>query len=140
MRLRPTFLLPLLVLALSATPATLRAQESSMTGSFACTFEKVVDNCQGVGAKLNKAKLLIAQNGKLLTIKIPALPDMKGKVGKRGKLRAEATGTTEIPGIQARYGLNGRVTGNQLQAVLVAEFFKNDKPQCTQSWSVSGKR
>jgi hypothetical protein len=139
MRLHPTFLLPLLVFALSATPRAY-AQNGAMTGKFASTFEKVVDNCQDIGAELSKAKVVVSRNGKLLTVKIPSLPDMKGKIGKRGKLRAEATGASESSGIRGQYGLNGRITGNQLQAVLVAEFYKDDKPQCTQSWSVIGKR
>lgn len=128
------------MLALTAGPGLVSAQDNVMAGSFASTFEKVVDNCKDVGAKLNKEKIVVTQNGKLLMVKIPALPSMKGKVGKRGKLRAEAAADTASPAIRAQYGLNGRITGNKLQAVLVAEFFKNDKPECTQSWSVSGKR
>jgi hypothetical protein len=98
----------------------------------------VVDNCKGAGATLEKATVEVTQNGNVLAISIPTLPQMKGKLGKRGKLRAEASAASD--GIRGQYSLNGRVTGKQLHAVLVAEFFKGDKPQCTQSWSVTGSR
>jgi hypothetical protein len=130
-------LFSLLVLTFVAAPVAF-AQVSGVSGSFASSFEMVVDNCKGAGATLEKATIEVTQNGNVLSISIPTLPQMKGKLGKRGKLRAEASASSD--GVRGQYSLNGRVTGKRLQAVLVAEFFKGDKPQCTQSWSVTGKR
>jgi hypothetical protein len=135
MRILATLFLPLIVVAFTAqaTQAQVRG------GDFASKFEIVVDNCAGAGATLENGRVTIQQQGPVLSIKIPTLPDMKGKTGKRGKLRAEAKGEANAEGIRAEFGFNGRVRGKKLKAVLIAEFFKGDKPQCTQTWSVAGK-
>ncbi len=136
MRILPTLTLALLVLGLASTPKEASAQVKS--DKFASTFEMVVDNCNGTGAKLEKVTVTITQGGLALLVKVPTLPDMKGKRGKRGKVRAAATSVSSD--LRTKFGFNGRIRSNKLQAVLVAEFFKDDKPQCTQSWSVTGTR
>jgi hypothetical protein len=139
MRLLPTLLLPILVAALSASPGAVQAQRAANpAGNYATTFEVVVDNCDGAGSKLDKATVTISQAGPVLTVKIPSLPDMKGKPGKSGKLRAEAKTVANTLSVRSKFAFNGKVSGSALQAVLVAEYFKGDKPQCTQSWSVVG--
>lgn len=139
MRILPALLIPLLAAALCTSPAALHAQSDARGGNFASTFEIVVDNCKGEGAKLDKATIAITQAGAVLTIKIPGLQDLKGEPGKRGKLRAKASGEADGKGIRGKYGFNGRIRSKKLRAVLVAEFFKGDKPICTQTWSVEGK-
>lgn len=117
-----------------ATGGTVMAQEA---GSYAATFTKVVDNCDK-GLELSKASLTITRSAKTIEVRIDTLPTFKGKAGKRGKLRAEAKGTAD--GLNARYGLNGRVSDRSLQAVFVAEYFKGTTPVCTQSFRVIGTR
>lgn len=139
MRLLPTLLLPILAAAFSASPGLAQAQRAKTpAGIFASTFEVVVDNCNGAGSTLDKAAVTVAQAGPVLTVKIPSLPDMKGKSGKSGKVRAEARTIANTLSVRSKFAFNGKVEGKSLQAVLVAEYFKGDKPQCTQSWSVVG--
>ena len=127
-------------LVLIAVPASSQAQETTLTGSFASTFTVVADNCgDEMGMTMERANVVISRQDQVLSIKLSKVPDMKGKVGRHGKLRAQSSGPTEA-GIRGRYSLSGRISGQSLQAVLIAEYFKGDKPQCTQSWSVAGKR
>lgn len=105
------------------------------TGSFPSTFKKVVDNCDK-GLEITTATLTIAKTDRNVTVAIDTLPTLKGKAGKGGKLRAEARGTAN--GLDVRYGLNGRVSDGDLQAVFVAEYFSGKRPVCTQSFRVVG--
>ncbi len=82
----------------------------------------------------------VSQAGDTLSISIPDLAKLTGKVGRRGKLRASSSKELKSKGLRARFGINGRVTGNSLRAVFTAEYFKADNtPLCTQSFGVSGK-
>jgi len=129
--LRKTITSSVAVLCLAvASPAL--AQEA---GTFKAKFTKVVDNCDK-GLDLSKASLSIATKDRTITVRIDALPPLTGKAGKRGKLRAESKGTSN--GMDVRYGLNGRVSDGELQAVFVAEYFTGKTPVCTQSFRVVG--
>ena len=129
--LRKTITSSVAVLCLAvASPAL--AQEA---GTFKAKFTKVVDNCDK-GLDLSKASLSIATTERTITVRIDALPPLTGKAGKRGKLRAESKGTSN--GMDVRYGLNGRVSDGELQAVFVAEYFTGKTPVCTQSFRVVG--
>ncbi len=84
--------------------------------------------------------MTVSQAGDTLSIVVPELAKLTGKVGRRGKLRASSSKKLESKGLRARFGINGRVTGNSLRAVFTAEYFKENKaPLCTQSFSVTGK-
>ncbi len=130
--LRTTIAASIAVLCFAVTPAM--AQEA---GSFAGKFKKVVDNCEA-GLSLEKATLAITKDGKAIRVRIDGLPVLNGKADSRGKLRAKAKGSAN--GLEVRYGLNGRVANGKLQAVFVAEYFKGEKPVCTQSFRVMGTR
>ena len=50
-------------------------------------------------------------------------------------------GPTSIQGLDGRFSVAGTVNEDGvLQMVLVAEYYVNKKPYCTQSWNVSGVR
>lgn len=116
------------------------AQDTSAAGSFDSEFEVVADNCKGEGLKLGKALVEVTESGKQVNVKIPELPTLSGRTGRKGKIRAEATAPTKTPGLSARFGVNARISSDTLQGVFVAEYFRADKPQCTQSFSITGKR
>lgn len=117
------------------------AQDKSkaVTSEYAVEFSKVVDNCGGKGLKLESATLKVSQAGDTLTISIPNIPKLEGKVGRLGKLRANSQNIAMDKGMSSRFGINGRVTGNSLRGVFMAEYFKGNKALCTQSFSVKGK-
>ena len=114
----------------AASPAL--AQEA---GNYKSTFKKVVDNCDK-GLELTSANLTISKTERTISVAIDGLPPLRGKAGKGGKLRAEAKGTSNS--MDVRYGLNGRVSDGELQAVFVAEYFTGKRPVCTQSFRVVG--
>jgi hypothetical protein len=66
---------------------------------------------------------------------------MKGRTRRAGKFRAAANkGKTSIKGVDGRFSAAGRVaSGNKIQFILVAEYFQDKAPLCTQSWNASGK-
>jgi hypothetical protein len=132
-------ILPLVIATMFFSLAPM-AQDSSAGGSFDSEFEVVADNCKGEGLKLGKGTVKVSENGKQVNVKIPELPTLSGRTGRKGKIRAEATAPTKTPGLSARYGLNARITSDALQGVFVAEYFRASKPQCTQSFSITGKR
>ncbi len=116
------------------------AQDASAAGSYEVKFETVADNCKGQGIELGKSTLAVSQNGKAVSVKVPELPTLSGQTGRKGKIRAEVTAATKATGGTARYGLNARISNSAIQGVFVAEFFKDDKPQCTQSFSLVGQK
>jgi len=101
------------------------------------SFKKVVDNCDE-GLALENASLVVTEADQRISVQIAELPALRGKAGKRGKLRADAKGTSKS--LNVRYGLNGRISDDTLQAVFVIEYFKGKTPVCTQSYRVNGKR
>ncbi len=116
-----------------AVPGSASAQSAE---SFAVKFTKVVDNCE-TGLDLTKATMVVTRSDRNISVAIDSLPVLKGKAGKRGKLRAEANGKSGA--MDARYGLNGRASDGAVQAVFVAEYFQGKTPVCTQSFRVVGK-
>lgn len=116
------------------------AQDSDVGGSFESEFEVVADNCEGKGLTLDKSEVVVAESGKRLTVKISDLPTLVGRTGRKGKLRAEIDAPAKAAGLKARYGLNARISGDKLQGVFVAEYFRTEKPLCTKSFSISGTR
>lgn len=133
------FLTTFFALAILTSAPNVQAQGST-AGSYDSRFEEVSDNCKGPGMELDKAKIVVTMKGKRLQVKMAEVPTLRGRAGRRGKLRASGEGSGKSPGVKVRYGLNGRVSGSTLQAVFVAEYYKGEKPLCTQSWSVAGKR
>ncbi len=123
-------------LLFAGTDAAAQTKANRST-EYAVTFDKVVDNCDGKGLTLFKSSITVSQTADALSITVPDVPTLKGVVGRRGKLRANAKGT-KAPATKANYEINGRVTGSRIQAVFMVEYFKGKKPLCTQSWSVAG--
>lgn len=120
-------------------PNSAWAQEN-VSGRFSVSFEKVVNNCPVSNLELGGGSLTITTKGKVVEVKQAKIPLMSGPVGRRGKIRVDAQGPINPEGVHARFGLNGRISDNKLKGVFVAEYFKGEKPQCTQSWTVTGSR
>lgn len=128
------------VAAVAMLTADVRA-EQSVRGNYAVQFDEVVDNCKKTGIGLSRADVVLGGRGRNLTVKMPIVPTMRGRVSKSGKLRAEAKrGKTGIRGVDGAFSISGRVKGRTIEVVLIAEYFANGKPLCTQSWTGTGKR
>lgn len=117
--------------------ASAQGRTAQVGGTYAASFEEVANNCERNGKKLAAAPIRVQQDDRAVSVSIPRLPIMKGKLGRRGKLRAD---TERSRGAEGRFSLSGRVERGQLHLVLIAEYYDGDRPLCTQSWSVSGKK
>ena len=126
--------------AASAQPKT--GEAVRVAGSYKASFSSVANNCDGVGMNIASAQVELHESaGRKVSVTIPAVPIMKGSVNRAGKFKASVKrGKTAIQGVDGRFSAAGRVAKDNLQLLFIAEYFKGDKPLCTQSWNASGPR
>jgi len=137
---------PLLVAATLALalPVTARADDAAVAGNFTAKFEEGGTTCSPNPVTLARGTVKVEVKKTSLTVNIELIPEMVGVVQKGGKINAKTkrvVGTTVV-GLSARYSVAGRVEGDILSVVLVAEYIRQDtnKPYCEQSWNISGLR
>jgi hypothetical protein len=134
------------ILAVAATLLALgapaSAQQGGATGNYSVTFQEISNSCTGVGLALNKGTLAIARAGKQeLELRLPQVPVLRGTARKGGKFKVAAGRTaTAIQGVESSFSAAGRRDESSVQLVLVAEYYREGKPLCTQSWDVYGAR
>ncbi len=125
-------------LALLAVAAPAHAQE--VIGAYDVKYEEIANNCTSTGMALRNGKLSIRQEKKQILVDIERIPLMKGSPSKTGAVRATSTvGETSIEKLDGKFSVAGRVDA-ALALVLVAEYYVDKKPLCTQSWNVTGTR
>ena len=113
---------------------------SAQNKKYSVKFEKVSNNCTDAGMALTKAGISVETKGKTITMGVPALPPMRGSVRKGGKFKARTKkSATKTPAVTGRYSAGGSVNGGQIRFLLIAEYFKDGKPLCTQSWNAAGR-
>ena len=139
---RTNFAVALAVVALMTGASSVVAQESTPTGTYDSTFEEVTNNCGQTRMNLDKGKVeLRAGKGTSMSVVVPMVPVMSGSFSKGGKFNAKVKkGPTTIRGVDGKFSAAGRVENGELSMVFVAEFYSGNKPLCTQSWKVAGKR
>jgi hypothetical protein len=113
-----------------------------VAGKYAATFQEVANNCSGMGMNLGSATIELSQSGeRAVQVMVPAVPIMRGVVGKAGKFKADAKrGKTAIQGVDGRFSVAGRVDDKGIQFLFIAEYYRGTRPMCTQSWNASGPR
>lgn len=129
----------LFILALAAPAA---AQEAS-NGSFNVKFQEISNSCEAtVGLALTKGTLAMSRTTKQqVEVKLPEMPVLRGKARKGGKFKVAADkSATGVRGVDGSFSAAGRTDESSVQLVLVAEYYRDGKALCTQSWDVSGSR
>jgi hypothetical protein len=128
-----------IALALVAMMAAPAYAERAVT--FGVTYEKVADNCPADGYAFDKGAVRIAAKGekRAIVVSVSSVPELKGARGKAGKFKAAARGDSKVAGVDGKFSMAGRANRDGLQALFIIELFKDGKPMCTQSWSVTGK-
>jgi hypothetical protein len=123
-------------------PPPARQPPTKIAGTYAGTFERVSSNCSETGMNLREAPIELAQSGeRSMTVTVPSVPIMKGVVNRGGKFKADTKrGKTAIAGLDGRFSVAGRVDDKGIHLLFIAEYYKGDKPLCTQSWNASGPR
>jgi hypothetical protein len=140
MEIKQAILAVAVTLLAFAAPAS--AQEANATGSYSVKFQEISNSCTEAGLALSKGTLAISRAGKqALEVRLPQVPVLRGKSRKGGKLKVTAgRAATATPGVDASFSAAGRRDESSVQLVLVAEYHRDGKALCTQSWDVSGTR
>jgi hypothetical protein len=113
-----------------------------VAGKYAATFQEVASNCSGIGMSLRSSTVELSQSGERnVQVTLPSVPIMRGVVSRAGKFKAEAKrGKTAIQGVDGRFSIAGRVDDKGIQFLFIAEYYRGNRPMCTQSWNASGPR
>lgn len=120
-----------------AAEAGAQGRSAQVGGTYAASFEEVANNCDRKGKTLATASIRVQQSDRKVSLSIPRIPILEGRLGRRGKLRAD---TGDRPSAEGRFSVSGRIERGELHMVLIAEYYDGDRPLCTQSWSVTGKK
>jgi hypothetical protein len=118
-------------------------QADSVAGRFEVKYEEVTSNCENTGMTMLRGVFEIEKKkATTVAVDIERFPLMAGSAAKGGRVKATSKlGPTSIQGLDGRFSVAGTVNDDGvLQMVLVAEYYVNKKPYCTQSWNVSGVR
>ncbi len=140
---RSAFVLGVLgAMALTAGSA-LADNADAVAGRFEVKYEEVTSNCENTGMSMLRGVFEIEKKkAATVAVDIDRIPLMQGSAAKGGRVKATSKlGPTSIQGLDGRFSVAGTVNDDGvLQMVLVAEYYLNKKPYCTQSWNVSGLR
>ncbi|KAB2905518.1 MAG: hypothetical protein F9K40_06720 [Kofleriaceae bacterium] len=118
-------------------------QADAVAGRYEVKYEEVTSNCTNTGMAMLRGVFQIQKKkAQTVTVDIDRMPLMTGSAAKAGRVKATSKlGPTSIQGLDGRFSVAGTVNDDGvLQMVLVAEYYLNKKPYCTQSWNVSGVR
>jgi hypothetical protein len=119
------------------------AQEAKeVSGDYDVKYDEVANNCTDTGMNLARGTVKLSIKGKdNIVVDIERMPVMSGSISKSRKFKAASKlERTSIQGLDGKFSSAGRVDDGVLQIVLIAEYYVDKKPLCTQSWNVSGVR
>ena len=121
---------------------TAEAHADTGTASFNATVTAVSSSCQDEGIELGtRAKLDVSRSNDRLTMRLQGAPAMTGKVRRGGKFRLKfASRQPNAAGVRGNFSATGRVSAERIGLVLVVEYYKNGKAQCSQSWDIAGEK
>ena len=126
-------------------PATATADRHDVVGEYNVKFTEVADNCNNRGMNPTRATIKISprrakrRGATAISLSIPMIPTMIGHTTKDNRVRVRARkGPISIKGLQGRFAAAGRIDDGVLEMHVMADYFRNGEPYCTQSWSVSG--
>jgi hypothetical protein len=132
----------LAVVVLSGGASAQTPPPARVAGKYAASFQEVANNCSGIGMSLRASTIELHQSGERnVQVTVPSVPIMRGVVSRAGKFKAEAKrGKTAIEGVDGRFSIAGRVDDKGIQFLFIAEYYRGNRPMCTQSWNASGPR
>ncbi len=131
------------VLAVTGVAVAWADAADAVAGRYEVKYEEVTTNCENTGITLTRGVFEIEKRkAQTVAVDIERIPLMTGSAAKGGRVKATSKlGPTSIQGLNGRFSVAGTVNDDGvLQMVLVAEYYLNNRPYCTQSWNVSGVR
>jgi len=116
-----------------------------LAGDYEVKFNEIANNCENTGMNLRTGVVNLGKQGKQLTMQVPLVATMFGRMPRHGKFNVKAKlGGTGIAGVLGKFSAAGKVEDGVLQMVLVAEYFrgstKKPVPICTKTWNARGLR
>ena len=129
--------------SLAAMPSARADYADVVAGQFDVRYEVVTSNCGDAGLALTKGTLVIEKRKpKAVAIEIAGMAAMSGSANKGGRVKATAKrGQTATDGVDVRSSIAGTIgEDGTVHMVLVAEYYVDLKPSCTQAWDVTGSR
>lgn len=124
--------------ALIAATYAAPAYAEEVEGTYPVALNEVANNCEDGGLDVETGELeLRGVEGGGVTASLAELPEMTGSERQGGQFRAEVrTSDSPIEDTVAEYSVAGRVRAGELeQLVLIAEYYRSERPLCTQSWN-----
>lgn len=118
------------------------ALAQSIPSRYRATITYVSGSCSKEHIQLvDKGDVLLLKKAEGIVITVPGLPDMSGPLHNQVRFRVVADAPGEYgDGMRGKLTATGRFDASTVQMVLVAEYQKDRKAQCSQSWNISGKR
>jgi hypothetical protein len=132
----------LLVAVAVLAPAAASADSAdSLVGRYDVAFTPVMTNCAAGGLTLDRSTIAVTKRAPGIAVELPKVATLSGTAARAGRLKA-ASKAAKAPGstLDGKFSIAGTIDDGKLDAVLVAEFFNDGKPVCTQSWSAIGTR
>lgn len=127
--------------ALLVLAAVSPSQAQVAVGSYDVKYEEVANNCASIGMALGAGKMRIRKDKNQLVVDINTIPLMSGSLNKSGAVRATSKiAATTIDKVDGKFSVAGRVDGDAVQLVFVAEYYDKGRALCTQSWNITGVR
>ena len=123
-------------LALTAGPAHAQPRADA---TYEVSYQKVADDCAGQGMTMERGQVTVRQQGDEVKVEIAGDGTLTGTHAANGRFKAQGNGAPRGD-LASRLSVSGRASGAQIQLIFIAEFHRDKKPVCTQSWSGKGKR
>jgi hypothetical protein len=121
-------------------PSTSDGTIADVIGQFDVKYELVASNCDDIGIALTCGSLTITRReANMIAVDIAGVPTMVGSALVGGRVRAMSK-LDEIGGVDSQSSITGAVGDGILSMELVAEYYVQGRPSCTQTWNVSGQR
>lgn len=141
MNITKTVIAVALLATLAASPVA-SAQTQGVAGSYDVSVSVVANSCKKAHFRLaDKASLSVSTDIKDILLQLPQVPDLRGPLRKRGRFQARGTQRGTGSGYDSgNFSATGRANSGSIRMVLVAEFYKDGRAQCTQSWNIVGTR
>ncbi len=131
------------VASLAAMPSARADYADVVAGQFEVRFEAVTSNCGDAGLALSDGTVVIEKRKpKVVAIQVAGLAVLNGSANKGGRVKATSRlGKTATDNVDLRASIAGTIgEDGAVQMVLVAEYYVDARPSCTQSWDVTGHR
>jgi hypothetical protein len=117
---------------------------ADVAGVYEVKYEEVSSNCTRTKLAYAPGTITVKVKGTQMIVDIDRTPPMIGAPPKNGGGNVSARsklGATMIDGLKGVFSVAGRITAEgTLYLVMTGEYSADGKPECTQTWNLSGAK